>query len=140
MILRPLETADVAFLTNLWVASWQETVPAIDFGARRLWLAAVLEDPAHTTLVAESRDGPVGFATFETDYLHQLVVAPAAKGRGVAARLLTAAKAASPTGLRLDVNQANARAVRFYTREGFVIEGAGVNAASGLATWRMRWA
>ena len=70
-------------------------------------------------------------------YLHQLVVAPSAKGRGLAIRLLDAAKSGGP--LTLDVNQANVRAVRFYEREGFSRAGAGRNPVSGLATWTMRW-
>lgn len=139
VILRAMEPADVTFLTDLWVASWRETMPAIDFESRRDWLAACLRDPAHETLVAAGADGRLGFATWEASYLHQLVAAPGAKGGGLAVRLLAAVKAARPAGLALDVNQANARALRFYAREGFVTDHAGRNPASGLATWHMRW-
>jgi putative acetyltransferase len=67
------------------------------------------------------------------------VVAQARKGRGLATRLLDAAKARARDGLRLDVNAANARAVRFYAREGFRKVGEGVNPASGLPTLAMAW-
>lgn len=137
--MQPLRAADIAALADLWVASWQETMPAIDFAARRGWIVTFLGEPAHATLVADLAGAPAGFVSCEGAYLHQLVVAPAAKGRGVARLLLDAAKAGAPEGLALDVNQANARAVRFYEREGFSVRGPGVNPASGLATWAMRW-
>ncbi len=143
-VLRPLQAADLAALADLWVASWQETMPAIDFSARRDWLLAFLRaDAGRETLVAlDGQGAPCGFATLEPEngLLHQLAVAPAAKGRGVAAALLTAVKAMWPQGLMLEVNQANGRAVHFYEREKFKRVGAGLNESSGLATWRMRWA
>ena len=148
LLLRPLAARDVTFLTALWVASWRETMPTIDFAGRAAWLDGFLRVPEHMTLVAEATaDGPediVGFATWEKDagattYLHQLVVAPRAKGTGVAEQLLDAVKTRAPSGLTLDVNQANARAVRFYEREGWTIIGAGTNPTSGLASWSLRW-
>ena len=138
--LRPLRAGNIAALADLWVASWQEAMPTIDFAVRRDWIVAFLGAPAHETLVAEIAGRPAGFVTLEGGYLHQLVVARESKGRGLATVLLDAAKARAIDGLRLDVNQANARAVRFYEREGFCKVGEGVNQASGLATWTMAWA
>ena len=137
---RPLRATDIPALVDLWVASWREAMPAIDFEARRDWISRVLVAPGHATLVTEGGGVAAGFVTLEEAHLHQLVVAPAAKGTGAAPRLLDAAKAAAAAaGLNLDVNQANTRAVRFYEREGFRRVGEGVNPASGLATWSMRW-
>ncbi|MDR3463907.1 MAG: GNAT family N-acetyltransferase [Beijerinckiaceae bacterium] len=140
-LVRPLAPGDIAALATLWVRSWQETMPAVDFEARRPWIAGFLAGDGLSTLVAEA-GALQGFVTLEPAraYLHQLVVSPEVKGRGVAGALLDAAKALLPDGLTLDVNQANARAARFYEREGFARVGEGVNAASGLATWRMVWA
>lgn len=138
-VIRPLRRADIAVLADLWVAAWRATMPAIDFAARRGWIMGLLEEPAGVTLVAERCGNPIGFATLEGRYLHQLVVASDCRGDGTAALLLDVAKAKSPSGLVLDVNQANARAVRFYEREGFRRLQAGVNATSGLATWTMAW-
>jgi putative acetyltransferase len=145
LILRPLESADVAALADLWVGSWRETMPDIDFEARRDWIVGFLAGPdaaGRVTIVTVDDSGACqGFVTTEParGYLHQLVVASAAKGQGAATVLLDAAKRAALGGLVLDVNQANARAVHFYEREGFARESAGVNAESGLATWRMVW-
>jgi putative acetyltransferase len=41
--------------------------------------------------------------------------------------------------VRLDVNQSNKRAVRFYERAGFVRIGDGVNSRSGAATHLYEW-
>jgi putative acetyltransferase len=139
-VVRRLAPGDIEALSTLWVRSWQETMPAVDFEARRGWIAAFLGGEGLSTLVAEA-GGLQGFVTLEPAraYLHQLVAAPEVKGRGVAVVLLDAAKALVPDGLTLDVNQANTRAVRFYEREGFARVGEGVNEGSGLATWRMAW-
>lgn len=137
--IRPMRLDDLASLADLWVASWQEAMPAIDFEARWAWISAVLANPSHTTLVIE-RDGvALGFAMLEGALLHQLVVASSAKGSGLAVALLAAAKTLVPEGLALDVNKDNPRALRFYLREGFRRAGEGCNAGSGLATWRMQW-
>lgn len=141
LVLRPQVPGDTAALIGLWVRSWQEAMPEIDFSARRTFVSGVLAAPDSATWVAAANT-VLGFVTVEPAqaYLHQLAVAPEAKGQGIAVALLDAAKALLPDGLTLDVNQANARAVRFYEREGFVRVEQGVNAASGLATWRMTWA
>ena len=83
----------------------------------------------------------IGFVTVDprTLYLDQLVVAPQRWGSGVGAALIAEAKRLSPAGLDLDVNTDNARAIRFYGREGFVVGGAGVNPISGKPVHRMTW-
>ncbi len=135
----PVDAADEAALVDLWVASWREAMPAIDFEARRGFCASAFRAPGHRLLVASLKSEPVGFATLKGDHLHQLVVATSVKGRGIATALLDAVKAQATSGLTLDVNQANARAVGFYKREGFVVIGSGENGTSRLATFALRW-
>ena len=43
---RALHDADILVLAALWVDSWGETLPTIDFAQRRPWLEAFLADPA----------------------------------------------------------------------------------------------
>ena len=138
-VIRPMRADELVLLADLWVASWQEAMPAIDFAARWAWISAVLADPANTTLVIERDGAASGFAVLEGALLHQLVVARAVKGSGAAAALVATAKARAPSGLALEVNQDNPRAVSFYLREGFRRTGEGRIANSGLATWHMRW-
>jgi putative acetyltransferase len=142
--LRPFAEADLAALLDLWVAAWTESGFPFDFNARRGWLAERLH--AHRVaggaivvgLDAEGR--PAGFVTLDpnTGYLDQLCVAPGERGSGLAAALLAEAKRLSRGLVELDVNEANARARRFYEREGFAFVTRGL-AQSGLPTIRMRW-
>lgn len=139
----------MADLADLWVASWQEAMPFIDFAARRGWLCRhvpALEAQGGITICALDALHPasrplLGFMLLDVaaGYIDQLAVAPCAKGKGVASRLLAEARRLSPEGLRLDVNIDNPRAVRFYERENFVTVGEGLAAQSGLKTWNMVW-
>ena len=139
LAIRAMRADELAPLADLWVSSWKEAMPAIDFDSRWAWISAVLANPDNTILVVDRAGAALGFAILEGELLHQLVVAPDAKGSGAATALVAAAKARAPQGLMLEVNQGNPRAVRFYLREGFRRTGEGRNAGSGLATWHMRW-
>jgi putative acetyltransferase len=67
------------------------------------------------------------------------VVAPGRWASGVGADLLDEAKRLSPSGLDLDVNTDNARAIAFYGKHGFSISGSGVNPISQKPIHRMSW-
>ncbi len=143
--LRAFAEADLPALIDLWVAAWSESGFAIDFGARRPWLESRLRAlHAGGGLIVVGLDGggrPAGFVTIDPQngYLDQICVAPAKRGSGLALALLDEAKRLSPGVIELEVNEANARARRFYEREGFSISGPGENASSRLPTLRMRW-
>jgi putative acetyltransferase len=143
--LRVRADADCASLADVWVASWREAMPDIDFAARRPWflghLRALEADGAITICAFDGLDRLLGFVTVDpaTAYLDQLAIAPGAKGTGVAKLLLDEARRLSPNGLVVDVNQDNARALAFYAREGFAKTAEGVNPRSGLKTQRLRW-
>jgi putative acetyltransferase len=142
--LRPPEDNERPGLADLWEASWREAMPQIDFAARRDWFFAhlqALEAARAVTICAFDASGAMlGFMTIdpETGYLDQIALAPQAKGGPAAKLLLAEARRLSPTGIELEVNQDNPRAVRFYEREGFERMAEGVNPRSGLKTWRMR--
>jgi putative acetyltransferase len=143
--LRARADADCASVADLWMASWREAMPDIDFEARRPWfldyLRALEADGAITICAFDGLNRLLGFVTFDpaNAYLDQLAIAPEAKGTGAAKLLLNEARRISPNGLVLDVNQDNARALAFYAREGFAKTAEGVNPRSGLKTWRLRW-
>jgi putative acetyltransferase len=82
-----------------------------------------------------------GFVTLdiESGHIDQLAVAPAFWSKGAAKALLDHAKRQSDGVLRLDVNQDNPRAVRFYEREHFRRRTAAANPMSGMKTWRYEW-
>lgn len=142
--LRDAVRADRPAMLDLWVAAWGAAMPEIDFEARRPWLDRHLDDLLRASarlLVAESEGAPAGFVTVDParGHLDQIAVHPRHQGRGIADHLMEGAKALSPGGLALDVNEANMRARRFYARHGFAPVGAGVNPRSGLPTLLLRW-
>jgi putative acetyltransferase len=128
----------------LWLRTWQTAYPQIDFAARLRWWRERWRNelvPSTEIMIAESGGVVIGFVTVDpnTRYLDQIVVAPEHWGSGVGAGLIAEAKRMSPAGLGLDVNTDNARAIRFYQKQGFSIGGAGVNAISGKPVHRMTW-
>ena len=143
--IRAVAAADMPLLLDLWVASWQTLDLPIDFEARRAWLPGhlvQLGDTGSDILGAYDDAGQIaGFVTINpaTGWLDQLAVHPKGFGAGIAKALMNAAKARSPGYVELDVIKGNARAIRFYQREGFVITDEGINPRSGLAIWTMRW-
>jgi putative acetyltransferase len=144
-MLRGFSEPDLAALIDLWVAAWNETGLPIDFDSRRSWLSdhlrALRADGAEIVVGLDAGENLAGFVTIDpiSGYLDQLCVAPVERGSGLAAALLSEAKRRSPGLVQLDVNEANARARRYYEREGFWVVGQGVSPHSGLPTLRMLW-
>jgi putative acetyltransferase len=144
VVVRPMLPADFPETLDLWVTSWQAAYPAIDFEARRAWAIehiAKLEREGSSALLAVKDDRIVGAVIVnpKTGYLDQFVVATDWWGRGIAQALLVAATRLCPDGIDLDVNQDNARAIRFYEKSGFFISGVGVNPRSGAPLHKMSW-
>jgi putative acetyltransferase len=142
--LRPGTDADLPAILDMWVLAWTATMPDIDFEARRPWKANRLKtmvSEGATLTVAAWKQVIVGgtLVNIANRDLDQLVVAPAAWGKGVAKALVIHARQLCPNGLSLTVNQENPRAIRFYEREGFVRVGEGTNPNSGRAIYHYAW-
>jgi putative acetyltransferase len=143
-VLRRYAPQDEDAANALWLRTWQTAYPQIDFAARLGWWRNRWRNellPSAEIVIAQRESAIIGFVTVDprTLYLDQLVVAPEHWGSGVGGALLDEAKRLSPSGLCLDVNIDNARAVRFYQKQGFSITGAGVNPLSGNPVHRMSW-
>ncbi|MGJ5176718.1 GNAT family N-acetyltransferase [Bradyrhizobium oligotrophicum] len=141
--LRPYRAEDEDAAIALWQETWQLAYPAIDFAARVPWWRERWRSelvPNADVIVAEKDGTLAGFVTIDrTGYLDQLVVSPAHWGSALATQLVDAAKQRSPGGITLLVNKDNARAIRFYKRNGFVEAGEDVNPTSGRPVLRMAW-
>lgn len=141
----PLDPGHLPEVADLWVESWNKTLPAIDFETRRGWLVdhlSGLEASGSLIRIAVVETGAVaGFVAIDpaTGYLDQIAVGPAWWGKGIAEALLDEARRVSPARIVLDVNEDNLRAVAFYMRNGFLPIGEGVNARSGLKTLKLEW-
>ena len=100
----------------------------------REWHAKALADSDQEHLLAETRDGPAGFAVLaglsrqdRVIELCRIVVAEHARGSGTGRRLLRllvdrAHQRYQASRVWLDVKPSNARALALYESEGFVVE------------------
>ena len=141
--LRPYRAADEDAAIELWRRTWQQAYPSIDFNARVAWWRERWRNElvANAAIVVAEQDGALsGFVTIDgAGYLDQLVVDPAQWGSPLASALVDEAKRLSPDGVALLVNKDNARAIRFYERNGFVHAGEDVNPSSGRPVLKMKW-
>ena len=141
--LRPYRAEDEEAAIALWHRTWQQAYPQIDFAARLGWWRERWNNdlvPKAKIVVAEHDDALAGFVTIDGEgYLDQLVVAPELWGSDAARLLVDEAKRLSPEHVALLVNKDNARAIRFYERNGFIHAGEDVNPTSSRPVLRMEW-
>jgi len=141
--LRPYSAVDEDAAIALWLETWRQAYPDIDFNARVTWWRERWRGelvPNANIVVAEQADALIGFVTIDAlGYLDQLVVSPGHWGSNLGNALLEEAKRLSPDQITLLVNTDNARAIRFYERNGFVQAGGDVNPTSGRPVLRMEW-
>jgi putative acetyltransferase len=141
--LRANHTSDEDAAIALWLATWQQAYPEIDFNARLAWWRERWRGelvPNAAIIVAEQSGRLIGFVTIDTSgYLDQLVVAPDHWGSSLGNALVNEAKRLSPDRITLLVNTDNDRAIRFYERNGFVRAGEDANPTSGRPVLRMAW-
>ena len=141
--LRPYRGEDEDAAIALWLQTWQQAYPSIDFAGRENWWRERWRSelvPNATIMVAEQAGTLVGFVTIDpSGYLDQLVVAPDHWGSELAKALVNEAKRLSPDRITLLVNTDNIRAIRFYERNGFVPAGEDVNPTSGRPVLKMEW-
>jgi putative acetyltransferase len=141
--LRRYRTDDEDAAIALWHRTWQAAYPDIDFATRLAWWRERWRKdlvPKAEIVVAEQEGTLIGFVTIDPKgYLDQLVVAPDHWGSKLATRLVDEAKRLSSDGITLLVNTDNARAIRFYERNGFLRAGDDVNPTSGRPVLRMEW-
>jgi putative acetyltransferase len=142
--LRAYRSGDFERTIEIWMHAWQTAMPEIAFAKRREWWRHRWEHelvPNNSITIAETDAGPVGFVVIDpaSGWLDQLAVDPALWGNGVAKALLEEAKRVSPSLIRLDVNQTNARAIGLYERQGFYRAGTSVNRNSGAPTYIYEW-
>jgi putative acetyltransferase len=142
-LLRPYTASDEDAAIALWQVTWQQAYPSIDFAARVPWWRERWNKdlvPNARIIVAERAGALIGFVTIDLKgYLDQLVVGPEHWGSDLGNALVDEAKRLSPDGVTLLVNTDNARAIRFYRRNGFVDAGGDVNPTSGKPVLRMAW-
>jgi ribosomal protein S18 acetylase RimI-like enzyme len=135
MRVRPARPEDAAAIADVHVRSWQtayehifgsERLATLDFERRRAGWADAIER-GHAVLVAEDDGGAVvGFVSVGDGELYAIYVRPEAWGTGAGPALMgeaTRVLAADNDEAVLWVLEDNARARRFYEREGWTLDG-----------------
>ncbi len=138
MFVRTASTRDLPAVRALLVETWHDTYDGISGPDR---VAAITDEwhslkaldnqmqrPKSEFLVADdgTRIGGMAFAAMVADApgvltLYQLYVLPSLQGKGIGGRLLDEVEGCFPeaTTLKLEVEEANAKAVAFYLAQGF---------------------
>lgn len=138
-MIRPFIPSDLDAVMVLWLQTNIEAHPFIpasywqsNYGAVRLQM------PNAAITVYVQHDVVVGFIGLMDDYIAGIFVSATAQSQGIGKALLDHVKSQN-TALTLQVYQENARAVRFYKREGFVVANEQVDAHTGALELVMRW-
>ena len=133
--LRPYRPEDEDAAIALWLETWQQAYPQIDFAARVAWWRERWRSelvPNAAIIVAEQAGALVGLRHHRRDRLSRSTRGRAGRwGSELGDALVDDAKRLSPDRITLLVNKDNARAIRFYERNGFVHAGEDVNPTSG---------
>jgi GNAT superfamily N-acetyltransferase len=122
--IRPATSADAASVADVYLASFHATY---DFPLAhtddevRGWIGDVIGSGG-TWVALDPLGAIVGMMAIEPGVLDQLYVRPDRLDEGIGRRLLDVARDRSPDGLTLYTFQVNARARRFYERNGFVAD------------------
>jgi ribosomal protein S18 acetylase RimI-like enzyme len=131
--IRRAEPADADAIADVYLASFGATY---DFGLAhtddevRAWIRDSVVSAGATWVAVAPGGAIVGMMVVVAGELDQLYVRPDRLGEGIGRRLLDVARLESPEGLRLYTFQVNARARRFYERNGFVAEWFGDGSAN----------
>jgi GNAT superfamily N-acetyltransferase len=133
MVIRPATAADSADIARIWAEGWRDGhlghVPQalVAIRTRESFDQRAAQRVTDTTVAAVGGE-LAGFVTVTGDEVEQVYVDAAHRGTGVASALLAEGerqvKAAGHAKAWLAVATGNARARRFYEREGWIDEGA----------------
>lgn len=138
-MIRAFQPADLDRVAELWLTA---NLQAHNFIAPAYWmdnLASVKELLPQAEVYVCEKDGEIlGFAGLNGTSIEGIFVSPNMQSRGIGKSLLDFLKK-KKAELRLNVYQKNIRAIRFYEREGFQIQGEGLDEATGEKDDTMVW-
>lgn len=138
-MIRRLQKADVDRVMDLWLDT---NLKAHNFVHAAYWRSnfeSVKEIlPQAEVYVYEVAEEIHGFVGLSGEYIEGIFAADEMQSQGIGKRLLDHMKAIKDT-LHLSVYQKNTRAIRFYQREGFVIQYEGLDESTGEKEYAMLW-
>lgn len=137
-MIREMKPQDLEDVLTIWLETNTE---AHDFIHACYWqnqLAAVREAMAQAEVYVLEEEKIIGFIGLAQDYVAGIFIKPGQQSNGSGKKLLDYVKSLKPE-LSLQVYEKNQRAVSFYKREGFVLQGEDIDAQTGEKEFLMRW-
>lgn len=138
-MIRQLRKADINKVADIWLDTNIKThyfIPA-QYWKSNFELVKELLLQA-TVYVYEHNQEIQGFIGLNDEYVEGIFVSDEMQSRGIGKILLNYAKE-KRNKLLLNVYQKNTRAIAFYQREGFELQGNGVDEATGERDYVMAW-
>jgi ribosomal protein S18 acetylase RimI-like enzyme len=127
LVIRPAREAEYDAVARIWLESWESTGLSdpgeTGFDALRARIEREIA-AGWELYVAEAGDALAAMLAIRPadHHLDQIFVAPAFQGLGIGKALLAFARTRMPDEIWLRTSAANARAWRWYEKEGFVRE------------------
>ena len=141
IMIRAMQEADLAGVADIWLDT---NLKAHHFISPQYWrnnfqyLRELLPQAEVYVWEDESTHRIVGFIGLNGEYISGIFVQSSAQSGGIGKKLLDYVKGIKPR-LTLHVYQKNSRAVTFYQREGFCIQGEHTDDNTGETEYLMKW-
>ena len=138
-MIRNMRELDLEQVMKIWLGGNSQAHRFIDRAYWEMKFEPVREAVRKAEVYVFEEKGKVeGFIGLDGEYVSGIFVAEEARSRGVGRDLLNHVKALRPA-LSLNVYEKNERGVRFYQREGFVIQEQDTDPETGESEFVMRW-
>ena len=138
-MIRKLLNGDIDRVADIWLKT---NLKAHYFISNQYWKSnyeLVKEMMSQSEVYVYEEDKMIqGFVGLNDEYIEGIFVSDEMQSCGIGKLLLDYVKD-KKVSLRLNVYQKNARAISFYQREGFIIEGEGLDEATGEKEYTMLW-
>lgn len=138
-MIRKLQKKDIDDAAEIWLDT---NISAHEFVPAQYWrdhFELVKEMFLQAEMyVYEDGQSILGFVGLSEDYIAGIFVRQGVQSQGIGKKLLDYVKV-NRKQLRLSVYEKNVRAVKFYEREGFVIESTGIDSDTGEKEYTMSW-
>lgn len=131
--------ADIDAVMEIWLEGNIDGHPFIDEEYWRGCYEAVKEMLPQAEILVFERGGRIyGFIGLNKDHIEGIFVRAAHRSEGIGKELLEAAKPGHNT-LTLNVYRKNGRAIQFYRRNGFAVDGETVDMGTGETEYIMKF-
>ena len=138
-MIREMQKGDIDRVADIWLETNRKAHYFIPVQYWKNHFEFVKEMmPQAEVYVYENGDEIQGFIGLSGEYVEGIFVSDEMQSHGIGKLLLNYVKNRKPE-LSLNVYQKNTRAISFYQREGFEIQGEGLDQATGEKEYRMKW-